>query len=69
MDEMTLEEALNGLEQTASQMEEGDLSLEQMVKLYKEGILLAHRCESLLDQADKELTILEQEMDEDEGEV
>lgn len=66
MEELTLEEAMSRLEKTAVQMEGTELSLEQMMKLYKEGILLARHCERLLDRADKELMILEQEIEEHE---
>ncbi len=64
--DLKLEEAMALLEATAEKMEGGDLPLEDMVRLYKEGMNLAKHCEGLLDQADKELIILEQEMEDHE---
>ena len=64
--DMKLEEAMAQLEATAEKMESGSLPLEEMVRLYREGMNLAKHCESLLDQADKELVILEQETAENE---
>ena len=66
---LPLEEAIQRLEQTAEKMENEELSLEQMMKLYKDGTQLARHCEKLLDKADQELTILEQEMETDAGEL
>ena len=66
IEELKLEEAMSRLEKTAAQREPTEPSLEEMRKLYKDGIFLARHCEALLDQADKELTILEQEMEENE---
>ena len=66
---LPLEEAIQRLEQTAEKMENEELSLEQMMKLYKDGTQLGRHCEKLLDKADQELTILEQEMETDAGEL
>ncbi len=59
--ELKLEEALEQLSATADKMEQGALPLAELMKLYKEGIGLARHCEALLDSAEKEIRILEQE--------
>ncbi|NTW00296.1 MAG: exodeoxyribonuclease VII small subunit [Oscillochloris sp.] len=40
------------LQEIVSQLEAGELPLEQMIKLYEEGVRLAAACQSLLDAAE-----------------
>ena len=51
----TFEEALNGLEELVSAMEEGDIPLADLVEKYEEGTKLLNICEKKL--AEAELTI------------
>ena len=51
----TFEEALNGLEELVSAMEEGDIPLADLVEKYEEGTKLLNICEKKLTEA--ELTI------------
>lgn len=66
IEKLKLEEAMGRLEETAAKMEEAELPLEQLMALYKDGIALARHCEKLLDQADKEMEILERETQDEE---
>ena len=52
------EDALNKLEKIVSQLEEGDISLEESLKLFEEGIRLSRFCNQKLDEAEKRVEIL-----------
>ena len=49
------EEALQKLEAIVTQMEEGDLPLEEMLKAFEEGVRLARFCASKLDEAERKV--------------
>lgn len=51
MKEMTFEKALEKLEKTVEALEAGDLSLDDSLKKYEEGIKLARACQQKLDKA------------------
>jgi exodeoxyribonuclease VII small subunit len=53
--EQSFDESLRRLEQIVEQMEQGDIPLEESMKLYEEGIALSKVCAQKLQQA--ELTI------------
>lgn len=52
------EDALGKLEKIVSKLEGGDLSLEESLKLFEEGIRLSHFCNQKLDEAEKRVEIL-----------
>jgi exodeoxyribonuclease VII small subunit len=52
------EDALNKLEKIVSQLEEGDISLEESLKLFEEGIRLSRICNQKLEEAEKRVEIL-----------
>jgi len=52
------EDALNKLEKIVSRLEEGDISLEESLKLFEEGIRLSRFCNQKLDEAEKRVEIL-----------
>jgi exodeoxyribonuclease VII small subunit len=52
------EEALERLETIASSLEEGDLTLEQSLGLFEEGVRLTRLCASRLDEAQKRIEVL-----------
>jgi exodeoxyribonuclease VII small subunit len=52
------EDALNKLEKIVSKLEEGDIPLEESLKLYEEGIRLSRFCNQKLDEAEKRVEIL-----------
>lgn len=49
------EEALQKLEAIVTQMEEGDLPLEETLKAFEEGVRLAMFCASKLDEAERKV--------------
>jgi exodeoxyribonuclease VII small subunit len=52
------EDALNKLEKIVSKLEEGDIPLEESLKLFEEGIRLSRFCSQKLDEAEKKVEIL-----------
>ena len=48
---LSFEDALRELEQTVAQLEEGELSLEESLKLYERGQTLAALCQKTLEEA------------------
>ncbi len=52
------EDALNKLEKIVSELEGGDLPLEESLRLFEEGIRLSRFCNQKLDEAEKKVEIL-----------
>jgi len=52
------EDALNKLEKIVSKLEEGDIPLEESLKLFEEGIRLSRFCNLKLDEAERKVEIL-----------
>lgn len=52
------EDALNKLEKIVSKLEDGDIPLEESLKLFEEGIRLSRFCNQKLDEAEKKVEIL-----------
>ena len=53
------ETALSQLEKLVSQMESGDLPLEQSLAAYERGVELSRVCQRLLDAADEQVKVLQ----------
>ena len=58
MAEVKFEEALKKLEKIVDDLEQGDLSLDEALKKYQEGIELSRLCSQRLDQAKKKIDLL-----------
>ncbi|NOX97064.1 MAG: exodeoxyribonuclease VII small subunit [Nitrospirae bacterium] len=58
MAEMKFEEALKKLEKIVSDLERGELSLDNSLKKYEEGVRLAKICTKKLEEAEKKVEIL-----------
>ena len=52
--ETTLEQLFEKLEESISQLERDDISLEDSFKIYKEGMKLVQTCNSKIDKVEKE---------------
>ena len=59
----SFEDALSRLEEIVNIMEEGELSLDDTVKLYKEGVELASLCGGKLTDAKQQVTMLTADLD------
>lgn len=57
------EDALARLETIVSELEKGDLSLDQSLKIFEEGIKLSKTCLKMLDEAERKVEILVQDQD------
>jgi exodeoxyribonuclease VII small subunit len=57
----TFEGALTELQTIVSHLEQGDISLEESIKDYKEGMDLAAYCLSVLKQAEQEIYVYEKD--------
>ena len=55
------------LEEVTERLEAGDLSLEQSVALYEEGMNLAQRCQELLGEVEQRIETLHQAFESGEG--
>lgn len=61
----TFEELLNKLDTITSQLEkEENISLEESMKLFEEGISISKKCNKQIDEAEKKIAILIRENDE-----
>ena len=55
VDEMSFEAAMVELEQVVTQLERGEVPLEESIKLYERGALLRKRCEKKLKEAEEKV--------------
>lgn len=58
MEEINFEEAMNNLEKIANDLEKGDLNLEESLKKFEEGMKLSKKCNEIIENAEKKITIL-----------
>ncbi|MBP9038578.1 MAG: exodeoxyribonuclease VII small subunit [Candidatus Syntrophosphaera sp.] len=67
-DEFSLEEDLQKVEEIIEKMRNGQLNLEEMIKLYEEGIALLTRCKQSLEQAELKINQLSKVFNQPESE-
>lgn len=54
----TFESSLSSLEKIVRRLEQGDLSLEESLKLFEDGVKLSRECQERLNQAERRIEIL-----------
>ena len=54
----TFEASLKELEKIVRGLEEGDLSLEESLKLFEDGVKLSRECQERLNQAERRIEVL-----------
>ncbi len=59
--EKSFEESIISLEKIVETLENDDISLEESIKKYKEGIGLVNICNEAIDRIEKELEIITEE--------
>ncbi|MFA4909742.1 MAG: exodeoxyribonuclease VII small subunit [Desulfobacteria bacterium] len=80
MPEQKFEDAVKKLESIVTRLEDGDIPLEESLKLFEEGVKLSRFCSKKLDEAEKKVEILMKDKDgrlkpqpfdvkEEEGEI
>lgn len=62
--ETNFEETIKQLEVIASELEKGDLNLDESVSKFEEGMKLSKTCSEILENAEKRITILLKKDDE-----
>ncbi|MDF2989033.1 MAG: exodeoxyribonuclease small subunit [Eubacterium sp.] len=60
-EEKSFEEAIFQLEQIVSKLEKGDISLEESIINFQQGIELSRYCAAKLDEAEKKISVLLQD--------
>ena len=56
--DMSFEQALRALESVVSQLERGDVALEDSIRLYERGAELKKRCEAKLKEAEEKVAAI-----------
>ncbi len=64
----TYENMTERLQQIADKLSDGNLPLEEMIKLYEEGAKLASKCREMLEGYKARLDIIEKQNDEKDDE-
>ena len=64
-DQYRYEEAVERLEQILEQLEKGDLTLEQSLEFFEEGVRLTKICSKILDEADARIQVLTKDLNGD----
>ena len=53
--EPSFEESLERIEEIVERLESGDLSLDESLALFQEGVTLSRRCQKTLDEAERKI--------------
>lgn len=59
----TFESSLGELERIVRKLEDGEMSLEESLKLFEDGVKLARECQERLDQAERRIEVLLKDAD------
>lgn len=57
-EDIDFEDAMKELEKIAEELEKGNLSLDESVSKFEDGMKLSKKCSDLLDTAEKKITML-----------
>ena len=57
-EDINFEDAMKRLEEIANELEKGDLTLDESVKKFEDGVSLSKKCNEFLDNAEKKITML-----------
>ena len=58
MEEKNFEKSMQDLENIVTDLEKGELNLDESVKKFEEGMKIAKQCNNILENAEKKITIL-----------
>ena len=58
MEELNFEESMKKLESIVTELETSNLSLDESVSKFEEGMKLSKQCNKMLEEAEKKITIL-----------
>lgn len=65
---MNFEENIEQLEKVVQELESGNLNLEDSIKKFEEGMNISKKCNEILEEAEKKITILVKKDDKIEEE-
>ena len=57
MEENNFEKSMENLENIVTELEKGELNLDESVKKFEEGMKIAKQCNNILENAEKKITI------------
>lgn len=57
-EEIKFEDAMKRLEEIANELEKDDLTLDDSIAKFEEGMNLSKKCKQMIDSAEKKITIL-----------
>lgn len=63
---LTLEQSFDKLEEIIGMMENGNISLDEFFKLYKEGVKLVGNCNKQLDKVEKQIIVVNSDGEQEE---
>ena len=63
---LTLEQLFDKLEEIIGMMENGNISLDESFKLYKEGVKLVGNCNKQLDKVEKQIIVVNSDGEQEE---
>lgn len=69
MEKISFEENMENLEKIVTELEKGNLNLDDSVKKFEEGIKISKECNKILEEAEKKITILLEENGETKEEI
>jgi exodeoxyribonuclease VII small subunit len=58
MEKTNFEDLMKKLELIANELEKGDLTLEESITKFEEGMKLSKKCNEIIENAEKKITIL-----------
>lgn len=58
MEKINFEQSMDELEKVVSELENGDLNLEDSIKKFEKGMELSKKCNKILEDAEKKITVL-----------
>ena len=58
MEENNFEKSMENLENIVTELEKGDLNLDESISKFEEGIKISKQCNKILEEAEKKITIL-----------
>ena len=64
---INFEEAIGRLEDIVNHLEQGEVPLEESIKLYEEGMRLGKMCRRILNEADQRVRQLTTEIEKESG--
>ena len=66
---INLKQTFEELENILNQLESSDIDIDQMVKLYEEGMKLSKHCKNIIEKAEQKIKIINEHDEESKGDL